>query len=130
MEDCNDCLQVSHRSKQSASVNSEVSYPFELRFANEDLGVKWYGYGEQDQLIDNEGQPCRETEKPKLVGKPVNGRCRFATVQSLPWPPHLSTKLTRPVPEDDQTYHNSAVLLQISMMNAGEKPLTVQTRGV
>ncbi|KAF1349177.1 hypothetical protein BDV97DRAFT_200395 [Delphinella strobiligena] len=102
---------------------------YEIRFASEDLGVKWHAYEDQDQLLADQRLPTQRTEKHKLVSKPSHGRCAFTVVPSLPWPPILCTKLELGRIEDDQSDSSNPVLLQISTMNTGTEPVSVQTRG-
>lgn len=91
--------------------------------------MKWYAYGDRDQLLNDEGKPTQARSDPKLVGKPSHGRCAFTIVPSLPWPPKLNTKLELRRIGGVQGDSSNSVVLRISTTNTDTEPVTVQTRG-
>ncbi|KAH0365329.1 hypothetical protein KCU65_g6128, partial [Aureobasidium melanogenum] len=116
------------QSSQLASIfKPETTY--ELRIATRDLGIKWYGYGEKDELVDNEGQPTRDTEQIQLVSDRRHGRCIFTVVPSLSWPQPLITRLQLEPTNANEENSDGAALLRVSVQNSGIKDMTVQTRG-
>ncbi|RBR25410.1 uncharacterized protein FIESC28_01847 [Fusarium coffeatum] len=77
--------------------------------------------GEHD-YVDNLGQPSKPSKKEKLISSKAHCGARFTTVESLPWPPEIQTKMQMHKAED-----NSPVL-EITVINHGNEPITVQTR--
>ena len=119
--------QVEPNSELASIFKPGVDY--QVKFASDDLGVKWYSYGNGDHLLRGAGDPNRTTEKTKLVSRPSTGRRSFTVVPNLPWPPKLCTTLDLERTEDSPKGSNNSVLLRISVINSGKEPITVQTRG-
>jgi hypothetical protein len=66
---------------------------YDIRLASNQLGVKWWGYGNPDELLD-EGKPNRPSEPGELVSVRGTGRGYFRVVESLPWPPPVETLMS------------------------------------
>ncbi|CAF9934270.1 MAG: hypothetical protein HETSPECPRED_009166 [Heterodermia speciosa] len=125
------------------AVNSELASSLEpgkkyiLRLASEDLGVKRWAYRDGKQFVDNyDGKPSLDSEAVKLVNsKPTAGNATFTVVKSLPWPPRTQTRmrLCASSPSSDPILANpklsSSTALEVSVINTGSDPVTVQTRG-
>ena len=77
--------------------------------------------GEHDYINDL-GQSSKPSEKEKLISSKAHCGARFTTVENLPWPPEIQTKMQMQKAED-----NSPVL-EITVINNGNEPITVQTR--
>lgn len=75
----------------------------------------------------------RDTTKDnlKLVCPRASGRATFAVVDSLPWPPHIHTRLRWHESKRNRTVNEleRGKLLEVSVLNKGTEPVTVQTRG-
>lgn len=119
--------EIDHSSQLASILKPGTTY--ELHFATEDLGIKWYGFGDKDQIIDNNGQPTQESEQPKLISDRRNGRCIFTVVPSLLWPSNLVTRLQIAPPDANQGTSDERPFLQVSVENVSTKDMTVQTRG-
>ncbi|KAI1370150.1 hypothetical protein F4677DRAFT_383919 [Hypoxylon crocopeplum] len=104
---------------------------YTIRLAGKDLGVKWWAYGDNDQLPNNtEGSPTRASETAKLVNsKPSAGKASFAVVVELPHPPKVETHMRLCWNEESADDADGASALAISVLNTGAQPITVQTRG-
>jgi hypothetical protein len=110
-----------------------------IRLATEDLGMKRWAYSDSDRnhLVDNnDGKPSHDSELVKLVNsKPTAGKATFTVVKCLPWPPKIETRmrLCASSPSSDSTPANATVscgtALEVSVLNTGSEPVTVQTRG-
>ncbi|CAG7561226.1 unnamed protein product [Fusarium equiseti] len=72
--------------------------------------------------VDDLGQVSQPGESQKLITSKAHGGARFTVVECLPWPPEIQTKMYMHKTED-----NSPVL-EITVMNNGNGPITVQTR--
>ncbi|KAH7196515.1 uncharacterized protein B0J16DRAFT_326076 [Fusarium flagelliforme] len=72
--------------------------------------------------VDEMGQVSQPSETEKLVSSKAHGGARFTAVECLPWPPEIQTKMQMHKAED-----NSPVL-EITVVNNGNKPISVQTR--
>ncbi|KAK4981062.1 hypothetical protein LTR66_005021 [Elasticomyces elasticus] len=119
--------------------NSELALMLEpgkkytIRLTSEDLGVKWYAFGERDQLISNEGKPSQHSGEAELVNSKTSaGHGSFTAVSSLPWPPKVLTHMrlcsSEASPSDSQTQQR-APLLELSVTNAGDRAISIQSRG-
>ncbi|KAI6088199.1 hypothetical protein F4821DRAFT_234844 [Hypoxylon rubiginosum] len=103
---------------------------YTIRLAGKDLGVKWWAYGDKDQLPGNEGSTTRAPETTKLVNsKSSAGRATFAVVSELPRPPKVETHMRLCRNEESADDADGASTLAISVLNTGAQPITVQTRG-
>ncbi|MCJ1361001.1 hypothetical protein MMC16_000097 [Acarospora aff. strigata] len=107
-----------------------------IRLASEDLGVKQWAYSDREQFVNNDGKPSHDSEAVKLVNsKPTAGNAKFTVVKSLSWPPRMETRmrLCAASPSSDSALANaklsSSTALEVSVINTGSDPVTVQTRG-
>ncbi|KAI2625593.1 hypothetical protein GGR54DRAFT_506550 [Hypoxylon sp. NC1633] len=103
---------------------------YTIRLASEDLGVKWWVYGDDDQPPHNDRFLTRASETARLVNsKPSAGKASFAVVPKVPHPPKVETymRLFRNEVGTDDTDGGNA--LAISVLNTGTEPITIQTRG-
>lgn len=116
------------RSSELASI-LKPGTTYEIRIATPNLGIKWYGYGEEDRIIDDKRQPMRESERRKLISDRRHGRCIFTVVSSLPWPQNLVTRLQIDGPNAKEGVSDGTVFLRVAVENTGTKDMTVQTRG-
>ncbi|KAF7506794.1 hypothetical protein GJ744_011406 [Endocarpon pusillum] len=124
------------------NVNGELASILEpgkkyiIRLASEDLGVKRWAYGDQEQFVDNDGKPGHDPEAVKLVNsKPTAGNATFSVVKSLPWPPRLETRMRLCASSltSDSILANvklsNSTALEVSVINTGSESVTVQTQG-
>lgn len=67
----------------------------------------------------------------KLVCPRANGRASFAVADSLPWPPQIQTRMQWHESKRNETANEPECgkLLEVSVLNMGTEPVTVQTRG-
>ncbi|THX32312.1 hypothetical protein D6D12_02278 [Aureobasidium pullulans] len=98
---------------------------YSIKLASRDLGIKWWTYVDEPQLPLSEEQISQSSEPAKLLNsKPSAGHAAFTVVDSLPWPPEVTTRMCI-IPATETT----AELLEISMTNAGPLPLSIQVQG-
>ncbi|KAI1404899.1 hypothetical protein F4819DRAFT_445888 [Hypoxylon fuscum] len=103
---------------------------YTIRLAGKDLGVKWWVYGNNDQLPNNKESTTRASETAKLVNsKPSAGKASFAVVLELPRPPKVETHMRLCRNEESVDDADCVGALAISVLNTGAQPITVQTRG-
>ena len=115
----------------------EPGKKYVIRLASGDLGVKRWAYSDQKQFVDNDETPSHDSEMVKLVNsKPTASNAAFKVVKSLPCPPRIETKirLCASSTSSDSTPANPQVssstpTLEVSVINTGSDPVTVQTRG-
>lgn len=81
-----------------------------------------YDMGGEYTFEDEEGHHEGDL---KLVCSRANGRPTFTVVDSLPWPPQIQTHIQWHEGESE-----SGKLLEVSVLNMGTEPVTVQTRGI
>lgn len=101
---------------------------YEIRFPSTkdlDLAVKWYGYGEQEELLHGPEQPRAASETSKLLLSAAHGLARFKAVEWVATPPILTThmRLCPPMEAD------GSVLLEVAVVNNSPETITVQTSG-
>lgn len=104
-----------------------------IRLASKDLGVKRWAYSDENQLVDNDEEPGKNTEGVELVNsKSTAGNAAFKLVKSLSWPPRIETRMRLCVSSpssDPSAKPNGSPTLEVSIMNTDSDPVTVQTRG-
>jgi hypothetical protein len=109
----------------------EVGKQYEIRFSSTrdlDLGVKWYGYGKQEELLNDPKQPRAASETPKLLLSAVSGLARFKAVQSIAKPPDLIMHM-RLCPSIEASGSGGVTLVEVVIVNNGLETITVQTSG-
>ncbi|THX75128.1 hypothetical protein D6D05_06647 [Aureobasidium pullulans] len=98
---------------------------YSIKLASRDLGIKWWTYVDEPQLPLSEEQISQQSESAKLLNsKPSAGHAAFTVVDSLPWPPEVTTRMCI-IPATETT----AELLEIFMTNTGPLPLSIQVQG-
>ncbi|KAI0884503.1 uncharacterized protein GGS22DRAFT_163679 [Annulohypoxylon maeteangense] len=103
---------------------------YTIRLAGKDLGVKWWAYGDNDQLPSNEAFTTRALETAKLVNsKPSAGKASFAVLPALPRPPKVETHMRLCRSEETVDDSDGVGALAISVLNTGDQSVTIQTRG-
>ena len=114
----------------------EPGKKYVIRLVSEDLGVKRWTYSDREQSVDHDEKLSHDPEAVKLVNsKPTAGNATFTVVQSLPWPPiiEIGMRLYASSPSANSTLTNaepsSSIALEVSVLNTGSDPVTVQTRG-
>ncbi|KAI1747782.1 hypothetical protein F4782DRAFT_519812, partial [Xylaria castorea] len=103
---------------------------YTIRIASGNLGVKWWAYGNGDELLDKQRSPTKPSETAKLVNsKPSAGKANFAVVPELPWPPKVEVHMQLCRDEQSASDAGGVTCLEISLLNKGTEPIVVQTRG-
>lgn len=96
---------------------------YTIRLASEHLAVQWWAYGEPTALVSADGTPTQASESAAVLvsSKPSTGKAAFTTVSSLPWPPHVETRM--------QLHHIAAAthVVDISVENRGERAVCIQS---
>ncbi|KAK7062282.1 hypothetical protein R3P38DRAFT_2758552 [Favolaschia claudopus] len=97
---------------------------YTVKLASEDLGVRWWAYGDRPEVVDGDGGVVRtQSENAKLVNsKSTAGNATFTCVSALPWPPRVKMGMRLVTPSNGQ------VLLDVSTTNIGDRTVLVQTR--
>jgi hypothetical protein len=96
---------------------------FRIALASSDLGIKWYTYIDDPSLPIDQDILSRPSGTAKIVNlKPSAGHLAFKVVDSLPWPPEVSTRL-KFIAASDTTPDS---LLQISITNMSSRPLSLE----
>ncbi|KAF8146947.1 hypothetical protein K438DRAFT_1780410 [Mycena galopus ATCC 62051] len=97
---------------------------YTVRLASEDLGVRWWAYGDREELAGGDkGMARTQSENAKLANsKSTAGSATFTSVSSLPWPPRVEMGMRLVSPSDGQ------VLLEVSATNTGDRTVLAQTR--
>lgn len=115
----------------------EPGKKYVIKLASGDLGVKRWEYSDGKQFVDNDKTPSHASEVVKLVNsKPTASNATFKVVKNLPWPPRIETRmrLCASTTSSDSALANaqessSTPALEVSVINTGSDPVTVQTRG-
>lgn len=108
-----------------------------IRLASKDLGVKRWAYNnDRKQFVDDDEKPSHNAEAVKLVNsKSTASNAPFTVVKSLSWPPRMETRmrLCASSSSTDSALANAkpsgSTTLEVSVINTGPDPITVQTRG-
>ncbi|TIA39769.1 hypothetical protein D6C78_03054 [Aureobasidium pullulans] len=67
---------------------------YSIKLASKDLGIKWWTYVDDPQASLSEEQISQSSEPAKLLNsKPSAGHATFTVVDSVPWPPEVSTRM-------------------------------------
>lgn len=84
--------------------------------------------GGQSTFEDSEGQ---HEGHLNLVCPGASGRVTFALVDSVPWPPQIKTRMRwhESKKNENLVETESGKLPEVSVLNLGSEPVTVQTRG-
>lgn len=100
----------------------EPGKAYSIKLASRDLGVKWYTYVDDPLLPLDEKLLSRPCETSRLVNsKPSAGNAAFKMVESLPWPPEISTRLCfKPATETTPS------CIEICITNLGLQSLSIQ----
>jgi hypothetical protein len=109
------------------------SRKYTIRLAGQDLGVKWWAYGDGDpSLFDEQSSTTAQASEPaKLVsGTSSSGKASFAVVSALSLPPETDISM-RLCGDEENTSDNAddASILEISVLNKGTKPVAIQPSG-
>jgi hypothetical protein len=95
---------------------------FRIALTSRDLGIKWYTYIDDPSLPIDQTLLSRPTETAKIVNlKPSAGHLAFKVVESLPWPPEVSTRLHF-IAATDTTPSS----IQISITNMNTRPVSLE----
>jgi len=98
---------------------------YRINLASKDLGIKWYTYVDDPSVPIDQDLLLRPSEAAKIVNiRPSAGHAGFRVVESLPWPPEVSTRLHL-VPATDTV----PACLQISITNMSTQSLSIEPRG-
>ncbi|KAI4181718.1 MAG: hypothetical protein LQ346_006719 [Caloplaca aetnensis] len=99
---------------------------YTIKLASDDLGVTRWEYSDRKELIGNDSKPSHGPGAIKIVNsKPTAGKATFKVVNNLPWPPQVETRIHLPLSSSP----SDSPLLEVSVLNTGSTPVTVQTRG-
>lgn len=99
---------------------------YRISLASKDIGIKWYNYiDDMDSSMPmDQNLLSRPSETAQIVNsKPSAGHAAFKVVESLTWPPEVSTHLYL-VPATDTAPSS----IQVSITNMSIQPLSIQTR--
>jgi hypothetical protein len=97
---------------------------YRISLASRDIGIKWYTYTDDPSLPIDQDLFSRPSETARIVNsKPSAGHAAFKVVESLPWPPEVSTHLHL-IPA---TYARPSCI-QVSITNMSTQPLSIQPR--
>ena len=113
----------------------EPGMKYRIRLASQDLGVKRCSYYNQDQSVGSVQTSILDPEVKLVSSKPTAGNATFTVVKSLSWPPKLETRIhlcasfSTPNAELTKTESSRSTALEVSVVNLGSDPVTVQTRG-
>ncbi|KAL8865228.1 MAG: hypothetical protein Q9174_007001 [Haloplaca sp. 1 TL-2023] len=114
----------------------EVGTIYRINLASEDLGVKRWVYGEEHHVKDSAEASSHEQSGTTLIkSNKAGGNATFKVVQDLPWPPimkiGLRTYVSSPTPDDNpgSPTANGRQLMEVSIVNQGFEPITVQISG-
>lgn len=123
-----DCFTIFEYPVEKGSALASLFLPgneHRINLASRDLGIKWYIYLD-DLLLPIDHIPLsRLSETTKIVNsKPSAGHAGFRVVESLPWPPEVSTRVHL-VPATD----TESVCLRISIINMSTHSLSIEPRG-
>jgi hypothetical protein len=95
---------------------------FRIALASRDIGIKWYTYIDDPSLPIEQTLLSRPSETAKIINlRPSAGHLAFKVVESLPWPPEVSTRLCFIAATD-----TTPSFLQISITNPSSKPLSLE----
>lgn len=96
-----------------------------IKLTSQDLGIKWYTYLDDPSLHIDHDLLSRPSQTAKIVNsKRSAGHVTFKVVESLPWPPDVSTRLSL-IPATNTT----PGCIQISITNMSIKPVSIEPRG-
>ncbi|KAI8626014.1 hypothetical protein F5Y19DRAFT_237640 [Xylariaceae sp. FL1651] len=103
---------------------------YTIRLASEDLGVKWWIYGNDDQHLGNLRSTTQVSETAKLVNSKASaGKASFTVVSALQFPPKVEIHMRLCQNEDSASNADGESTLELQTVNTGTRPITVQTRG-
>ncbi|KEQ69118.1 hypothetical protein M436DRAFT_56729 [Aureobasidium namibiae CBS 147.97] len=123
-----DCFTVFEHPVDKGSELASLFLPgkeYCINLASEDLGIKWYTYLDDPSVPIDEDLLSRPSETAKIVNsRPSAGHAGFRVVESLPWPPEVSTRLHLV-----QATETAPACLQISITNMSTQSLSIEPRG-
>ena len=109
---------------------------YSITLASEDLCVKNWAYGDQKQFVDNDAKSSHDFKAARLISnKRRSGSAIFTVVERLSWPPRVETRmrLCTSYPSSNSALPGAKqsrdTALEVSVINTGPEPVTVQTRG-
>lgn len=99
-----------------------TSKEFRIALASRDLGIRWYTYIDDPSLPIDQTLLSKPSETARTINlKPSAGHLAFKVVDSLPWPPEVSTRLHFIAATD-----TTPSCIQISITNMSTRPVSLE----
>jgi hypothetical protein len=122
-----DCFTVFEYSAKKGTELASLFLPgreYRISLASRDIGIKWYTYVDDLSVPIDRDLLSRPSEAARIINsKPSAGHAAFKVVESLLWPPEVSTHLCL-IPATDAAPSS----IQISVTNMSTQPLSIQPR--
>jgi hypothetical protein len=117
-------IMLEYRVDKDSEVASlfRTSKEFRIALASRDLGIKWYTYIDDPSLAGTQTLLSKPSETAKIINRqPSAGHLASKVVESLPWPPEVSTHLSFVAATDTTPSY-----IQISITNMSSRPVSLE----